>query len=393
MKCKAKDKIDSLFTLTVFKSIKRDECIRALHRAFQKNEFREQEFSNAISILLDKSQGNLTEYLKDLIRNDENFYIKKFSKGEAINQIEKNNLDRDINILDDFNNNLQACLISDSKMLPDHNSMPEFSYNECDIAKFYDDVLNNSTKNGYGKWANYNMFVLSPKGKIKPITNSQPLEIQDLYEYEREKQIIYDNTKRLVEGKLAQNVLLTGDAGCGKSSSIKAIANSFKHEGLRIIEVKKSQITQIAKLLGKLEQLNLKFIIFIDDVSYSQGDENYNALKALLEGSCVERAKNITIYATSNRRHMIAEKFSDRDGDDMHVNDVIQEQISLSDRFGIHVTFSRPSKEVYLEIVKKLAHKHHVKTSSELLAEAEKFALVRGGRSARVAKQFIEMQE
>lgn len=392
MKFQSKDKIDSLFTLTVFECIKNDKCIKSLRNAFSKNEFNERQFSNAISILLKKNEGNLTEYLKDLIRNDENFYIKKYSKDKPINRTEKINLDRDIKIIDDFNNNVQKCLIYDLKKMPDHNSIPEFTSEECDINEFYSGILRDSTINGYGKWANYNMFKLSPGGKIKPIETPVTLNMKQLYEYEREKHIIYNNTKRLADGKVSQNVLLTGDAGCGKSSSIKAIANEFKAEGLRIIEVKKNQINQISKLLGKLSELNLKFIIFIDDVSFTQNDENYNALKALLEGSLLERSRNIAIYATSNRRHMIAEKFSDRDGDDMHVNDVIQEQISLSDRFGIHVTFSRPSKETYLEIVKNLASGHHIDTTSELLADAEKFALTRGGRSARAAKQFVEMQ-
>lgn len=302
------------------------------------------------------------------------------------------NYKQDIDILNGIINGLPAYIFLESEAERFPGGISGFNIQPFDVDKFYNKILANSVKNGYGKWANYNMFKLSPRGKIKPIETPVTLDIKQLYEYETEKQIVYNNTKRLADGKVSQNVLLTGDAGCGKSSCIKAIANEFKAEGLRIIEVKKNQINQISKLLGKLSELNLKFIIFIDDVSFTQNDENYNALKALLEGSLLERSRNIAIYATSNRRHMIAEKFSDRDGDDMHVNDVIQEQISLSDRFGIHVTFSRPNKETYLEIVKKLAGEHHIDTSSELLADAEKFALTRGGRSARVAKQFVEMQ-
>lgn len=383
-----------LNTLTVFRGILKDECLFYFSKAFQGAKFKEHYFARAVSLLLEQSNGSLTEHLKNLLINYENFYIKKYSQSEKINDVEQDNFERDIHILNSFANSIKISILQDieNEVLP--NTLPTFDSNPLDFEEFYENILKNSIKNGYGMWATHNMFMLADDGQILPVDNYDEITTENLYEYEREKQILHDNTLALVNGKIAQNVLLTGDAGCGKSSSVKAIANEFKSEGLRIIEVKKNQMQGIPKLLDKLQDLNLHFIIFIDDVSFTKGDENYNALKALLEGSLAQKSHNTVIYATSNRRHLIAEKFSDRDGDDLHVSDTIQEQISLSDRFGIHITFSRPNKDTYLKIVEQLADEKGLGIpNDELFAEAEKFALTRGGRSARTAKQFVEMKK
>ena len=186
--------------------------------------------------------------------------------------------------------------------------------------------------------------------------------------------------------------MLTGDAGTGKSSTVKAVVNAFYNDGLRIIEVRKDQLASIPKVLDELSQNPLKFILFIDDLSFLSDDDNFNGLKAVLEGSVSARSKNVVVYATSNRRHIIREKFSDRDSDDeVHRNDAMQEMISLSDRFGLHISFNKPDKKTYLDIVLNLAQKSGVSMpQGELCAQAERFALERGGRSARLARQFID---
>ena len=185
--------------------------------------------------------------------------------------------------------------------------------------------------------------------------------------------------------------MLTGDAGTGKSSTVKAVANALWNEGLRIVEVRKDQLRIIPKILDELSSNPLKFVLFIDDLSFLKDDDNFNALKAVLEGSVTAKSNNVVIYATSNRRHIIKEKFSDREGDDVHRNDTMQELISLSERFGIHVTFSKPNKETFLHIVHHLAEGNSIEMpTDELNRLAERFALERGGRSARLAKQFID---
>ena len=200
-----------------------------------------------------------------------------------------------------------------------------------------------------------------------------------------------DNTKALLSGKPAANILLTGDAGTGKSSTVKAVVNELSESGLRIIEVRKEQLHKIPKILDELGSNPLKFILFIDDLSFTKDDDNFSALKAILEGSVSAKSNNVAIYATSNRRHLVKENFSDREGDDVHFNDTMQELLSLSERFGIQLTFSRPDKSTYLDIVHSLADKCGIEYDPEILdAEAEKFALKRGTRSARAAKQFVD---
>ena len=200
-----------------------------------------------------------------------------------------------------------------------------------------------------------------------------------------------DNTKALLSGKPAANILLTGDAGTGKSSTVKAIVNELCDSGLRILEVRKEQLHAIPKILDELNSNPLKFILFIDDLSFTKDDDNFSALKAILEGSVSAKSNNGVIYATSNRRHLVKENFSDREGDDVHFNDTMQELLSLSERFGIQLTFNRPDKAVYLDIVHNLADKQGIEYDVEKLdASAEKFALKRGTRSARAAKQFVD---
>jgi predicted AAA+ superfamily ATPase len=202
------------------------------------------------------------------------------------------------------------------------------------------------------------------------------------------------NTRALLTGMPANNVLLYGDAGTGKSSTVKAICNEFAAEGLRLVEVKKNQLYQIPDLMDKLAANPLKFILFIDDLSFTANDDNFAALKAILEGSVGGRAKNIAVYATSNRRHLIKETLTDRTGDDIHEADTRQELMSLSARFGLTVTFQRPEKARFETILAELAKQHGIDMPmDQLLVKAEAFAIRAGGRSPRVAKQFIEQCE
>ena len=235
------------------------------------------------------------------------------------------------------------------------------------------------------------MFYINPENKIVPVRNPDQTRLENLIDYKREQQIILDNTQALLDGKPAANILLSGDAGTGKSSTVKAVVNELHHKGLRILEVRKEQLREIPGILDELNSNPLKFILFIDDLSFQRDDDNFSALKAILEGSVSARSSNVVIYATSNRRHLVKESFSGRDGDDVHRNDTLQEMISLSERFGIQITFQKPTKATYLDIVHHLCAQRGVEMDEkELDIKAEAFALSRGGRSARAATQFVD---
>ena len=248
-------------------------------------------------------------------------------------------------------------------------------------------------KKGYGMFAKHHVFTVE-NGQLVPVKYPDPQRLSELPGYEKEREKVIANTKALLAGMPANNVLLYGDAGTGKSSAVKAIANEFAPEGLRLVEVKKNQLYQIPDLMDKLAANPLKFILFIDDLSFTANDDNFAALKAILEGSVGGRAKNIAVYATSNRRHLIKETLTDRTGDDIHEADTRQELMSLSARFGLTVTFQRPEKARFETILAELAKQHGIDMPmDQLLVKAEAFAIRAGGRSPRVAKQFIEQCE
>ena len=269
--------------------------------------------------------------------------------------------------------------------------LPEFTTTHLRLKDIYLHRAENIGKYGYGIYAKNRMFYVDDAGNIVPVLHPDTTELSNLVDYERERNVILDNTRALLQGKPAANILLTGDAGTGKSSTVKAVANALWEEGLRIIEVRKDQLRSIQKILDELSSNPLKFVLFIDDLSFLKDDDNFNALKAVLEGSVTAKSSNVVIYATSNRRHIIKEKFSDREGDDVHRNDTLQELVSLSERFGIHITFSKPNKETFLHIVHHLAEENHIDLPLDELDQlAERFALERGGRSARLARQFVD---
>jgi predicted AAA+ superfamily ATPase len=235
------------------------------------------------------------------------------------------------------------------------------------------------------------MFSVSDDGTLEPITSADRISLDRFVGYKEERQKVLGNTEAFLSGRPAANILLYGDAGTGKSSTVKAIVNEYFDRGLRLIELRKDQLHALPYVMGKISENPLKFIIFIDDLSFNQNDDNFSMLKAALEGSASAKAKNAIIYATSNRRHIIKEVFSDRDGDDVHRNDTMQENLSLSERFGLTVLFAKPDKKLYTEIVKELAARSHIEMDeNELIIKAEAFALRRGNRSARCAEQFID---
>ncbi|MCF0245718.1 MAG: ATP-binding protein, partial [Ileibacterium sp.] len=227
--------------------------------------------------------------------------------------------------------------------------------------------------------------------KILPVNNPDPVRMEDLIGYQMQHETVLDNTRLLLEGRIASNILLYGDAGTGKSATVKAAVNELSGNGLRLIEVTKNQLHWLPRLLDELTANPLKFIIFIDDLSFQDNDDDFAALKAVLEGSVSARSINTVIYATTNRRHIVRETFSARGNDDIHRNDTMQETVSLSERFGIKLLFEKPNADTYFEIVRVLADQMGVTLSeAELKRKAEQFALRKSGRSARAARQLAE---
>ena len=229
--------------------------------------------------------------------------------------------------------------------------------------------------------------------QIVPITNIAHVHLDDLVGYEMAKQKLLDNTEAFVSGKKANNCLLFGDAGTGKSSSIKAILNQYYDRGLRMIEVYKHQFQDLNDVIAQIKNRNYKFIIYMDDLSFEEFEIEYKYLKAVIEGGLEKKPDNILIYATSNRRHLIRETFKDKaDRDEeLHTNDTVQEKLSLVARFGVTIYFGKPDKKEFQKIVRTLAGRNGVQMpEDELLLEANKWELNHGGLSGRTAQQFID---
>ena len=377
---------NKLETLCVFRQILSDPVIAAL-RAYLEVPTNSA-YAGFVAALYETNGGNISEHIRELCENSSNVYVKLLGKGEEAPDHIYDCLMSELDVLQEVAELTKDKLCS---ILAYQGFLPAFAASKLRLKDHYLHRVNNIEKYGYGIYAKNRMFYVDEQDNIVPVHNPDRTELSHLVDYERERQIIVDNTRALLAGKPAANILLTGDAGTGKSSTVKAVANALWKEGLRIIEVRKDQLRAIPKILDELSVSPLKFVLFIDDLSFLKDDDNFNALKAVLEGSVTAKSQNVVIYATSNRRHIIKEKFSDREGDDIHRNDTMQELISLSERFGIHITFSKPNKETFLNIVHHLANEHELEMPQEELdALAERFALERGGRSARLAQQFID---
>lgn len=228
---------------------------------------------------------------------------------------------------------------------------------------------------------------------IEPILNIAHVALGDLVGYELPKKKLTDNTDAFVAGRKANNCLLFGDAGTGKSSCIKAIANEYYEKGLRIIEVYKHQFGDLNEVISQIKKRNYKFIIYMDDLSFEEFETEYKYLKAIIEGGLEKKPENVLIYATSNRRHLIRENYRDKEEirEDMHTSDTVQEKLSLVYRFGVTIYFGAPDKKQFRTIVRTLAEREGVKMpEEELLAEANKWELSHGGLSGRSARQFID---
>lgn len=285
-----------------------------------------------------------------------------------------------------FNKRIRDRICELSEKLGTCENAEEF---KCTMTQFYKEF-------GVGKFGLHKAFRIEHTeagADIVPITKIAHVHLDDLVGYEIAKKKLIENTEAFVKGKKANNCLLFGDAGTGKSTSIKAILNQYYDQGLRMIEVYKHQFQDLNDVIAQIKNRNYKFIIYMDDLSFEEFEIEYKYLKAVIEGGLEKKPDNILIYATSNRRHLVRETFrdkSDRD-EELHTNDTVQEKLSLVARFGVTIYFGGPSKKEFQQIVKTLAEKNQIHMpEEELLLEANKWELSHGGLSGRTAQQFID---
>ncbi len=272
----------------------------------------------------------------------------------------------------------------------------EICENEND---FFEEVTQFYAEYGVGMFGLNKAFRIRHAGErveLFPITNTDNVLLNDLIGYETQKQKLIDNTEAFVNGLPANNCLLFGAAGTGKSTCIKAILNQYYDKGLRMIEIYKHQFQDLSAVIAQIKNRNYRFVIYMDDLSFEEFEVEYKFLKAVIEGGVETRPDNVLIYATSNRRHLIRETWNDRSdmqtgGEELHRSDTMQEKLSLANRFGVTISFSKPSQKEYFQIVTELAKRVPEITLSpeELCAEANKWELAHGGISGRTAQQFI----
>ena len=382
--------INKLSSLVIFRNLLSDGVIQSMARMLEFEDATEQEIIYNYCEFAHKlfsSTTCISDYIRNAALDDENIYIKHKLQGAGDNVFFEQMLDRELNILKEVS-------LFDGKIIREKIvsvELPVWNVKDHDLKALYSERIANINTRGFGIYARHKMFVLDDKGRILPIKNPDRISLDDLIGYERERGIVLDNTLAFLNNKNANNVLLYGDAGTGKSSTVKALVNSLYDKGLRLIEFKKDQLEFIPRIIEELSDNPLKFIFFIDDLTFASDDNNFSALKATLEGGVCGRGHNILIYATSNHRHMIKESASARQ-DSVNVADALEESTSLSARFGITVTYLKCDRELFRRILTELALKNGISApADELVVGGEAFALRGGGRNPRTAKQYIDM--
>ena len=384
---------DMLCSLVVFRKLRLDPVVEAFYKvtcckgssgyAVHERALLISEFSSA---LLDTGES-FSGYILSRILQDDNSYIRKRSAGAAVDELLELAVGLELKALGKIGSITAAQV---QRELECSCYIHPWHCEELDYLKVYEDYVKHSGKMGWGIFSMHHMFVMDECGELLPVAHWDPVTLSELTGYKSERKAVIDNTRALLAGRPALNVLLYGDSGTGKSASVKAVTNEFRDEGLRLIELRRDQISKIPALMDELCTNPLKFIIFIDDLSFCENSESFSPLKAILEGSVSVRARNTVIYATSNRRHLVKEARSTREGDDVHLRDTLEEMSSLSERFGLTVTFLRPDKALYIDMVKNYCIAYCIDFNDEVAGKAELFALKRGGRNARTARHFVE---
>ena len=395
-----KNTITSLLIVSIYKNILKDSVIASFVNVLSLVSSTEniteilKAYSDFTASLyqVNKKQ-NLYEHLKKLIYTDENILSKGCSECLSENNIILDTAKYELSLFNsllsfDYNEIKQELISKFSNMADILEHLPYFSTENVELFDL-DDILSSYRHKGFGLFSCYSAFQFTKNKEILPIKNFDSMSFSDLKNYEYQKGVIKQNTKAFLEDKEANNILLYGDRGCGKSSTVKALLNEFQESNLKIIQVYKESFIYLSDLFEQLRNQPAKFIIFADDISFDENDKEFSSIKAILEGSLSNRPSNTVIYATTNRMHLVKETFSSREGNEIHYNDTIDEMVSLSDRFGIMLTFSLLTKSEYLDIVEQIAIDCCVEVSDTLYKEAEAFSALKSIRTPRVARQFI----
>lgn len=319
---------------------------------------------------------NLADYIKKLIlKNKNKIKTNDYKELNIINELFSLNFEYFLNILGEKFVDKKEFLLN----LPRFETKSKIIEKE-DLKGSYpveDIFLDNQA------------FIFNSDFEITPVKVAQNISFKDLKGYKEQQKVLLDNTKALLLGQRVNNILLYGDAGCGKSSSVRALLQEFPE--LKIVQIFKDNLINLDKLYQLLINIPSKFIIFADDISFSDTDGAFSTMKAILEGSLITCPNNAVIYATSNRRHLVKETFQSRIGDEIHLNDTINEMSSLSERFGINLLFQRPSNDEFISILNQLADDYSISIDREVLIQkAQKMALIKGSRSPRIARQVID---
>ncbi|MDD2497175.1 MAG: ATP-binding protein [Desulfitobacteriaceae bacterium] len=441
----------ALESLTVYRGLLEDRVIKAFSSILQDATSVSISFSQLLNhysefyyaLVEANPESTFEDYLIEKIIYADNFFSRRSEKVSLENLSEslKKAVERDLNCLQ-IASGVTAGLIKEeafkgfaqSKLENDLlESLPEWSLDSGDKPELTEDRegVSHSVKiealcaafkasqswseclqplvcfiqqNGSGQFARYQGFIWEKngeKGVLQGVSAPDPIRFGDLIGYERQRQEIINNTEQLLNGYAANNVLLYGDRGTGKSATVKALLNEYGRSGLRVIELPQDLLDDLPQVIRIIKERQQKFIIFIDDLAFGDSEEEYTALKAVLEGSLESKPQNVVIYATSNRRHLIKEKFSDRSGlrsgnedDEVRSADTLQEKLSLADRFGITIIYPAPDQEEYLEIVEGLARNRGLAIDLVTLhEEALKWEINHNGRSPRTARQFMDWLE
>ena len=403
-------------TMTVLKDIKKDKVANALCNIielFSRKDINEQIYPEALTyysqmcagLFESNSKASLVDYLYDLILYNENIFSITCSKNrfhelseEIVNAIKQDiktiRLLSEItseDIIDNLlTNNPQIAEIKDT--LPKYSNTFKHAGKKDIWEDYIPDFVRFFAKNGTGEYAKHYSFRVDSNGKLVPVVHPDSVRMSDLKLYEAQKQKANENIVAFLSRSPYNNVLLYGDRGTGKSSCVKALANEYAEIGLRIVQLEKNKLKFLGDIMQLLAENPLKFLIFIDDLTFSEDDDNMNTLKAVLEGSVCSQPDNTVIYATSNRRHIVKETFTAREGDELHREDTIDEMMSLSDRFGLMITYQMPTREKFFEITKQIAKDRGITVPFEEIAKGvEKFAIARGYRSPRIAHQYLDL--
>ena len=334
------------------------------------------------------------EYFLTLLLNDENVLSRiceeNITAGSCLKEIALYDIKQLIDIINS-QDSIKGYIPSVKRKLDykEYQQSIEAIVSEDEPEKILDKLISHYAVFGGGKLSQYTAFRWADNG-LHGIKEPDDISLNRLFCLETQKQELIQNTESFLKGLTANNVLLYGNSGCGKSSAVKALLNEYYKDGLRLIEVPKDSLSELPLIIDAVKNRSkkLRYIIFLDDLSFESDDSGYKKLKSILDGRIEKQPQNILFYATSNRFHLINENWAERKGEDIHINDTKNEKLSLSERFGIRISFSSPDQDEYLKIVEGILSQKNINLTEDIRAEALRWALYYNGRSGRTAAQF-----